>query len=72
MIPSEQGKGPRPPFHLLGALPVQEEVAVEAALTLVPIAIILAAHTHCLVFTRTLCHPVFNLVKEGQSDHEKA
>lgn len=44
---------------------------MEAALTFVPIAIILAVYTHGLVFTRTLCHPVFNLAKEGQGDHEK-
>lgn len=54
----------RAPFHLLGALPIQEEVAMEAALTFVPIAIILAVHTHSLIFTRTFCHPVFNLAKE--------
>lgn len=45
---------------------------MEAALTFVPIAIILAVHTHSLVFTRTLCHPVFNLAKERQGDHKKA
>ena len=45
---------------------------MEAALTFVPIAIILAVHTHGLVFTRTLCHPVFDLAKEGQGDHKKA
>lgn len=62
----------RAPFHLLGALPIQEEVAMEAALTFVPIAIILAVHTHSLVFTRTFCHPVFNLAKERQGDHKEA
>lgn len=60
------------PLHLLGALPIQEEVAVEAALTFVPIAVVPAVHTHSLVFTRTLCHPVFNLAREEQDDHEKA
>lgn len=67
-LPSEQGKGPR---FSLGALPIQEEVAVQAALTFVPIAVILAVHTHSLVFTRPLCHPVFNLTKETQRDHKK-
>lgn len=60
------------PFYLLGAFPIQEEVAMEAALTFVPVAIILAVDTHSFVFTRTLCHPVFNLAKEGQGDHKKA
>lgn len=45
---------------------------MEAALTFVPIAIILAVHTHSLIFTRTLCHPVFNLAKERQGDHKEA
>lgn len=45
-----------------GALPVQEEVAVEAALTFVAIAVILAVHTHGFVLTRTFGHPVLNLI----------
>lgn len=45
---------------------------MEAALTFVPIAIIVAVHTHSLVFTRTLCHPVFDLAKEGQGDRSAA
>lgn len=60
------------PFYLLGAFPIQEEVAMEAALTFVPVAIILTVDTHSFIFTRTLCHPVFNLAKEGQGDHKKA
>lgn len=38
---------------------------MEAALAFVPIAVILAVHTHSFIFTRTLCHPVFNLEKDG-------
>lgn len=45
---------------------------MQAALAFVPITVILAVHTHSLVFTRPLCHPVFNLTKERQSDHKKA
>lgn len=45
---------------------------MEAALTFVPIAIIVAVHTHSLVFTRPLCHPVFDLAEEGQGDHRNA
>lgn len=39
---------------------------MEAALTFVPIAVILAVYTHSLVFAGALCHPVFNLAKERQ------
>lgn len=39
---------------------------MKAALAFVPIAIILAVHTHGLIFTRTLAHPIFNLAKEAQ------
>lgn len=39
---------------------------METALTFVPVAVILTVYTHSLVFTRTLCHPVFNLAKEDQ------
>lgn len=45
---------------------------MEAALTFVPIAVILAVYTHSLVFAGALCHPVFNLAKEGQCNHKKA
>lgn len=45
---------------------------MEAALTFVPVAVILAVYTHGLIFTRTLCHPVFNLTKVGQGGHTKA
>lgn len=45
---------------------------MEAALTFVPVAVILAVYTHGLIFTRTFCHPVFNLAKEGQGGHTKA
>ena len=57
-------------LHLLGAFPVEEEVAVEAALTLIPVAVILAVHTHSLIFAGTLCRPVFNLAKGRQDDHK--
>ena len=43
---------------------------MEAALTLIPVAVILAVHTHSLIFTGTLCHPVFNLAKGGQGVHK--
>ena len=43
---------------------------MEAALTLIPVAVILAVHTHSLIFTGTLCHPVVNLAKGGQGDHK--
>jgi hypothetical protein len=42
---------------------------MEAALAFVPIAVVLAVHTYGIIFTRTLCHPVFNLIKESQGDH---
>lgn len=45
---------------------------MEAALTLVPVAVILAVYTHSLVFAGALRHPVFNLAQEGQYNHEKA
>lgn len=60
------------PFLLLGALPIQEEVTMEAALAFVSIAVILTVHTDGFVFTRTLCHPVFDLAMEGKGDHKKA
>lgn len=46
----------------LGAFPVQEEVAVQAALTSVSVAVVLAVHTHSFIFTRPFCHPGFNLL----------
>ena len=44
---------------------------MEAALTLIPVAVILAVHTHSLIFTGTLCHPLFNLAKGGQGNFTK-
>lgn len=44
---------------------------MQAALAFVPIAVVLAVHTHSLILTRPLCHPVFNLAKERWGDHKK-
>lgn len=66
-----QGLWGEPSFSL-GALPIQEEVAVQAALAFVPVAVILTVHTHSLVFTRPLGHPVVNLAKERRGDRKEA
>lgn len=49
--------------HSLLALPLQQEVATKAALTLVPHTVVLATHTHGILFCGTLRHPVLNLMK---------
>lgn len=66
------GKGGLVPRNLLGAFPIQEEVAMEAALTSVPIAVVLAVHTHSFIFTRTFCYPGFNLANKGAEKHGPA
>lgn len=43
-------------------LPLQQKVATEAALTLVPHTVVLAIHTHSILFCWTLRHPVLNAV----------
>lgn len=47
----------------LVTLPMQQEVAIEAALALVPLAVVLAIHTHSILFRGTLRHPVLNAVE---------
>lgn len=49
--------------YSLVTFPLQQEVATEAALTLVPHAVVLAIHTHSTLFCGTLSHPVLNLIK---------
>lgn len=49
--------------YSLVTFPVQQEVATEAALTLVPHAVVLAIYTHSTFFCGTLRHPVLNLIK---------
>lgn len=44
---------------------------MQAALTLVPVAVILAVHAYSLIFTRPLGHPVLNLVKVEGGGHKK-
>lgn len=51
--------------YSLVTLSLQQEVATEAALTLVPHTVVLAIHTHSILFCGTLRHPVLNLL-EGQ------
>lgn len=53
--------------YSLVTFPVQQEVATEAALTLVPHAVVLAIYTHSTFFCGTLRHPVLNLIK-GQKE----
>lgn len=48
-------------IHSLLTLPLQQEVATEAALTLIPNTVVLTAHTHSIVLSRALCCPLFNL-----------
>lgn len=50
-------------YYSLIALPLQQEEPTEAALTLVPHAVVLAIHTHSILFCGTLRHPVLNLIK---------
>lgn len=42
---------------------------MEAALASVSIAVVLAVHTHSFIFTRTFCHPGFNLANKGIERH---
>lgn len=44
--------------------PLQQEVAAEAALTLVPNTVVLAVHTHSVLLRRTLRHPFLNLLEK--------
>lgn len=48
-------------MHLLLTLPLQQEVATEAALTLIPHTVVLTAHTHSTVLSGAFCCPLFNL-----------
>lgn len=48
-------------MYLLLTLPLQQEVATEAALTLIPKTVVLTAHTHSIVLSRAFCGPLFNL-----------
>lgn len=48
-------------MHLLLTLPLQQEVATEAALTLIPHTVVLTAHTHSIFLSRAFCCPLFNL-----------
>lgn len=45
---------------------------MEAALASVPVAVVLAVHTHSFIFTRTFCHPAFNLANKGTERHGPA
>lgn len=45
---------------------------MQTALAFVPIAVILAVHTHGLIFTGPLGHPVVNLAKERRGDRKEA
>ena len=42
---------------------------MEAALTSVPVAVVLTVHTHSFIFTGTFCHPGFNLANKGTERH---
>lgn len=44
----------------LFTLSLQQEVATEAALTFVPYAVVLAIHTHGIIFCGTLRNPFLN------------
>lgn len=50
--------------HLLLTLPLQQEVATEAALTLVADAVVLAVHTHGVLLCGPLGHPFLNLFEK--------
>lgn len=47
--------------HLLFALALQEKVSAEAALTLIPNAVVLTVHTHGIILSRALRNPVNDL-----------
>lgn len=49
--------------YSLVTLPLQQEVATEAALTLVPHTVVLTIHTHSIFFCGTLGNPVLNLLE---------
>lgn len=51
-------------YCLLFTFPLQQEVATEAALTLVSHTVVLAVHTHSVFFCGTLRNPGFNLERE--------
>lgn len=51
--------------YSLLTLPLQQEVATEAAFALVPHAVVLAIHAHSVLFCGPLRHQILNLL-EGQ------
>ena len=54
-----------PARNSLVALPLEQEEAAETALTLVPHAVVLTAHTDCAVLRGALRHPLQDLGGEG-------
>lgn len=47
--------------HSLFALPLQQEVSTQAALTLISHTVVLTGYAHSVVLSRTFCSPLFNL-----------